>query len=252
MTYRLRNIVLAVVLAVLAALLTAVYVANYQNRVDEGQELVKVYVAKTDIPPGTPAASLSDKVTQKEVQERSAAPAVVYDIETLEGQSTSQWIYTGEQVSARRFSTTGRTGIHAELKGNLRALQLAGSEHQLLAGVLKTGDHVDLIANLKVGDQAHAARVVLRDLLVLKAPSATGIDAGVTSAGSENYSAILQMTDAQANKFVFVTTNQDHKWTLQLRPVADAADSPESLATLPSVLRDGLARNQTSSTGGNR
>jgi Flp pilus assembly protein CpaB len=251
MTYRLRNIVIAVALAVLAALLTAMYVANYQNRVDEGQELVKVFVAKTDIPPGTPAAALSDKVTQKEVQKRTVAPAVVYDVNTLEGQSTSQWIYSGEQVSVRRFSITGRTGIHAELKGNLRALQLAGSEHQLLAGVLKTGDHIDLVANLKVGDQAHAARVVLRDLLVLKAPSATGIDAGVTSAASENYSAILQMTDAQANKFVFVTTNQDHKWTLELRPVADAADSPESLATLSSVLRDGLARNQSSSTGGN-
>lgn len=251
MTYRLRNIVLAVVLAVLAAFLTALYVANYQNRVDEGQELVKVFVAKSDIPPGTSAARLSDRVTQKEVQKRNVAPAVVYDVATLEGQSTSQWIYSGEQVSVRRFSTTGRTGIHAELKGNLRALQLPGSQHQLLAGVLKAGDHVDLVANLKVSDRAHATRIVLRDLLVLRAPSASGIDSGVTSGGNDSYSAILQMTDAQANKFVFVTTNDDHKWMLELRPAADAADSPESLATLPSVLRDGLARNQ-SSTGGNR
>lgn len=252
MTYRLRNIVLAVALAVLAAFLTAMYVASYQNRVDQGQELVKVFVAKTDIPPGTPAASLPDKVTQKEIQRRTVAPAVVYDLATLDGQSTSQWIYSGEQVSVRRFSTTGRTGIHAELKGNLRALQLAGSEHQLLAGVLKTGDRVDLVANLQIGDRAHAARVVLRDLLVLRAPSASGIDTGVTSGGNESYSAILQMTDSQANKFVFVTTNEDHKWALELRPVADAADSPESLATLPSILRDGVAGNQTSSSGGNR
>jgi Flp pilus assembly protein CpaB len=250
MTYRLRNIVLAVVLAVLAAFLTALYVASYQNRVDEGQELVKVFVAKTDIPPGTPASSLSDKVTQKEVQKRNVGPAVVYDVATLEGQSTSQWIYTGEQVSVRRFSVAGRTGIHAQLKGNLRALQLAGSEHQLLAGVLKTGDHVDLVANLEVSDRAHAARIVLRDLLVLRAPSSSGIDTGVTTGSNDSYSAILQMTDAQANKFVFVTTNEDHKWTLELRPVADAADSPESVATLGSVLRDGLAGNQ-SSTGGN-
>jgi Flp pilus assembly protein CpaB len=248
MTYRLRNIVLAVVLAVLAAFLTALYVANYQNRVDEGQELVKVFVAKSDIPPGTSAAALSGKLAQKEVQKRNAAPAVVYDIATLDGQSTSQWIYSGEQVSVRRFSTTGRTGIRAELKGNLRALQLTGSKDQLLVGVLKTGDHIDLVANLQVGDRTHAARVVLRDILVLKAPSSTGIDTGVTSGGNQSYAAILQMTDAQANKFVFVTTNDDHKWTLQLRPAVDATDSPESLATMRSVLRDGFARN---STGGN-
>ena len=251
MTYRLRNIVLAVVLAVLAAFLTALYVANYQNRVDEGQELVKVFVAKTDIAPGTPAAALSGKVTQKEVQKRNAAPAVVYDVATLDGQTTSQWIYSGEQVSVRRFSTTGRTGIHAELKGNLRALQLPGSKNQLLAGVLKTGDHVDLVVNLKISDRSHAARIVLRDLLVLRAPSASGIDAGVTTDNNETYFAILRMTDTQANKFAFVTLNDDHKWLLELRPAADAADSPESLATLPSVLRDGLSRNQ-SSTGGNR
>ena len=47
MTYRLRNILLAVVPAVLAAFLTALYVANYQNRVDAGQEKVKVFVAKS-------------------------------------------------------------------------------------------------------------------------------------------------------------------------------------------------------------
>src|ERR671911_1378200 len=100
MTYRLRNIVLAVVLAVLAAFLTAMYVANYQNRVDEGHELVKVYVAKSDIPPGTPAGSLSSRVTQKEIQKKSVTTAPVYDLASLKDKTTSQWIYGREQLSA--------------------------------------------------------------------------------------------------------------------------------------------------------
>jgi hypothetical protein len=74
MTYRLRNILLAVVLAVLAAFLTALYVANYQSRLEKGQEKVKVFVAKTDIPPGTPTASLEARSTQKEILQKNVVP----------------------------------------------------------------------------------------------------------------------------------------------------------------------------------
>jgi Flp pilus assembly protein CpaB len=243
MTYRLRNIVLAVVLAVLAALLTALYVANYQNRVDAGQELVKVFVAKSDIPPGTAAAAVQQLVSQKEVQQRSVAPAAVYDFQTLKGQTTAQWIYTGEQVSARRFNSTGRTGIHAELKGNFRAFSVPGTKQQLLAGVLKAGDHVDVIAHF--GPKL-AARTLLRDVLVLRAPQSGKIDSSVATSQDNAFDVVLRVTDSQANKLFFVTSgvvDDEFDWWLGLRAPVDATDSPESLTTLPSAIRDGLPAN---------
>lgn len=240
MTYRLRNILIAVVLAVLAAFLTALYVASYQKRVDRGQEKVKVFVAKADIAPGTPASSLAGKLTEKEIPRKSLVPTAVFNLQDIDGLATSQWIYGGEQVTARRFAAAGQSGIRIDLKGNLRAIQVAGTGPQLLAGILKQGDHVDFGANLKLGEKAHASRTVLRDLVVLKAPQSTGIDSKVTDPTSTAFNVVLQVTDAQANKLLFVTTNDDHEWSLELRPVADAADSPESLATLPSVLKDGL------------
>ena len=42
MTYRLRNIVIAVVLAAFAALLTMMYVTSYEKRVQNGEEDVAV------------------------------------------------------------------------------------------------------------------------------------------------------------------------------------------------------------------
>lgn len=252
MTYRLRNILLAVVLAVLAAFLTALYVASYQNRVDEGQKLIRVFVAKSDIAPGTPAARLASKVEQQEIQQRNVVPGAIFDVDTLAGQTTSQWIYSGEQLSARRFGATGSTGIRAELKGNLRALQISGSATQLLDGTLRPGDRVDVLANLKAGDgggRANVARVILRDLEVLRAGGAGRINSKLADSGDGASTVVLLVTDAQAHKLFFVTAgNEDHEWTLQLRPPADAADSPESVSTLPSVIRDGLARNQA---GGN-
>ncbi len=239
MTYRLRNIVLAVVLAVLAAFLTAIYVANYQNRIDEGHELVEVFVAKTDIAPGTGAAALQSKVTQQEIQKKSVMPAVVYDLQSIEGKTTSQWIYAGEQISARRFSATGRSGIHAELKGNFRAFALSGTENQLLAGVLKTGDHVDIVANFKTG-QGNVTRMLLRDVRVLRAPQSAEIDSKLSSP-TGSVSAVLEVTDTQAQKLFFVTAgNEDHEWWFDLRAPTDATDSPESVTTIVSAVRDGL------------
>jgi Flp pilus assembly protein CpaB len=252
MTYRLRNILLAVVLAVLAAFLTALYVANYQNRVDAGQEKVKVYVAKSDIPPGTPAADLSSRLSQKEILSKNVIPAAVYDLESIEGQTTAQWIYSGEQVTARRFNETGRTGIHGELKGNLRAMNINGTQFQTLAGIVKTGDHVDVLVNFKLDNETNVTRVLLRDIKVLRAPQTGGIDSKIAESASDGaYSIVLQLTDSQAHKFYLPSAgNEDHEWWLTLRAPADATDSPESLTTVDSAIRDGLPANQLRRYGG--
>ena len=57
-------------------------------------------------------------------------------------------------------------------------------------------------------------------------------------------------SDQQAQKLNFVMTTTGTNatsgagWTLQLRPVVHAADSPESVTTLGTVLRDGLSKEQ--------
>jgi Flp pilus assembly protein CpaB len=246
MTYRLRNILLAVVLAVLAAFLTALYVANYQSRLEKGQEKVKVFVAKTDIPPGTPTASLEGKISQKEILQKNVVPQAVLDLKLMDGKTTSQWIYGGEQLSARRFNTTGRSGIHGELKGNQRAMAINGHANQLLAGIVKAGDHVDILANFKISSEINVSRVLLRDIPVLKAPQNGSIDSKIASSASDGaYTIVLKLTDSQAHKLFLVSAgNEDHEWWLDLRAPADATDSPEGLTTIPSAVRDGLPANQ--------
>jgi hypothetical protein len=53
------------------------------------------------------------------------------------------------------------------------------------------------------------------------------------------------MTDNQAQKFQWVLANGDSSngsWHLQLRPVTHAADSPDHLDSVNTVLSDGLSR----------
>ena len=245
MTYRLRNIVIAVVLALLAALLTAMYVSNYQARVDNDQKPTPVWVAKADFPPGTPASEIVGKLEQRTIPREGVATTAIADKKDIEGLVSSQWIYEGEQVTTRRFVQEGQGGPRAELKGNMRAIHIAGNKNQVLAGVLKAGDRVDLVGNIKVTPAAdiYAARVVLRDIRVLRAPPAPeGADAKLGS--NDDFPVMLALTDTQVRKLFFMTNGTDgkskHFWALQLRPTADPADSADGLDTVDTVLRDGI------------
>ena len=67
MTYRVRNIVIAVVLAALAALMTSYYVTNYKRHVQQGEKHVQVYVASQDIPAGTAGTDAVGMLKKKTV-----------------------------------------------------------------------------------------------------------------------------------------------------------------------------------------
>ena len=255
MTYRLRNILIAVALAVFAALLTSYYVTSYERNVNDDANPETVFVASKDITPGTAGEDVVASFEEKKIPHGDVIPGAIADREDVKGKVSTQWIYSGEQVSLRRFAESGQGGIRAELTGNLRAFQIEGDRNQTLAGTLKKGDRVDVVAAFayKVGNVSTsltASRVVLRDILVLQAPPAgSGGDLG--SAGSDRMPVMLLVTDTQAPKLEFVITSVKTGpssgvvgWNLQLRPVAKADDSPESIQTLDSMLRDGLTRGQ--------
>ena len=251
MTYRLRNIAIALVLALVAALLTTFYVSNYKKQVQQGESDVPVYVATKDIPAGTPAEDVlsGGYVETVQVDKRNLAPGAAWKEDQLDGLVAVEPVYAGEQLTTRRFRPLAEKGDRGELTGNLRAFQVPGDKHQLLQGTLKEGDKVDVVANVKykLGNRdLVASRVVLRDVLVLKpAPSEESTQAKLTGGGpggSSSIAALLAVTDTQAAKLLFVLKNGD--WSLQLRPTNDAADSPESVETPLSVLGDGLKSSQ--------
>jgi len=248
MTYRLRNLVLAVALASLAAVLITFYVSNYKKNVQHAENNVTVFVAQRDIPAGTSGANAAARLKPVEIARRNVVPGAISTADQVKTLVATDAIYAGEQVSARRFRPVKEGGIRAELKGNVRAIQISGDPHQLLAGTLKRGDRVDVVGNFKVqeeeGDEEKDrayTRTVLRDLLVLTAPAADPTGSRLTSPAGTVVSAQLALTDAQAQKLFFTTKNGE--WHLDLRSVTDASDSPESIESIDSILCDGMRRN---------
>jgi Flp pilus assembly protein CpaB len=191
-----------------------------------------VYIATHDIAAGTPGIDVVHALKLVRVPPAAVVSDAVPNPAALAGQITLDPIYRGEQLTLRHFARAG--GVVAHLSGSMRAIQVAGDPNQLLAGTLHAGDHVDVVASFKAGtSQRPYGGTVLRNVLVLQAPKASTSSVG----GSSGYSAMLRLTDAQAQTFFFITKNGD--WSLVLRPVAHAADSASFVDSIQSVLKEG-------------
>jgi Flp pilus assembly protein CpaB len=263
MTYRLRNILIALGLAILAALLTTFYVANYKRHVQRQHVTVSVVVAAKDIPVGMPGDEIlkGHYLTTQSVERTAVVPGALSDPNQVANQVATQPIYGGEQVTARRFGAKEAMGIRGQITDVYRAYQLPGDGNQLLAGTLQAGDHVDILANIKykanatiyknlTGGEAPvgtiidrdmvATRIVLRDVKVLQVAGAGG-KAPIGSSGPSNW-VMLALTDSQTQKMLWL--QQNASWWFVLRPIIHDADSPSTVETIDSVLGDGLKFNE--------
>ena len=241
MSYRLRNIGIAVALAVLAALLTIFYVTNYERPAGRGPR--SRLVAARDVAVGVRRRGGGDRrlLRAVEVAKRNVVPGAISQPDQIETLVATERIYEGEQVTLNRFRPLGEQGIKAQLKGRLRAFELAGSEHQLLLGTLE-GDHVDFVGSLEVGNGVTLTKVVLRDLLVLKAPNS-----GAVESQARRRSRTKGFGDPPADRRAgaeALPRRHPGDWALQLRPVTDAADSRNTVDGSASVM--GLVKSRRS------
>jgi Flp pilus assembly protein CpaB len=244
MTYRLRNITIAIALAALAAMLTSFYVSQYKQDLKKGQEPTAVWVATEDIVEGTTGAEVANMLERREIAKEHVVPGAIVNPSDVADDVVVEKIYAGEQVTALRFRAPTEQGVRATLTGNLRAIQVPGDEHQLLEGTLKEGDRVDVVGSWNYPESAtnHYSRTILRDILVLRGVANAQVSEKITEGEAPAKSVMLALTDAQAQKLFWVMKNGE--WSLELRPTDDPADSPESAESAKTLLGDGLSNAQ--------
>jgi pilus assembly protein CpaB len=222
MSYRLRNFVIAAVLALLAGILTTAYVKGYKHRVQRGENLVPVLVATRDIPAGTSAARAHLAV--RKIERRNVIAGAVSADAKLAGLFALAPTYAGEQITANRFARASQLGPRGAIHGRLRLMAVPGNRDQLLQGVAKAGDHVDVVAALPTGESnvVKPAHVILRDVPVLRAAEQVAAGSKLGSSSSDQQpSVLLGLTDTQAKKLFFAMANGE--WTIVLRPIDRSA-----------------------------
>ena len=240
MTYRVRNIVIAVALALVAGLLSIFYVSNYKANVQHAEKTVTVYVAKNDIPVGTTGADLVRRhlLTSAQIAQKSVVPGSISDQAQVATLVTTQPILAKEQITLRRFANRAELGPRAQLHGTLRALAIEGDPAQVLSGILKPGDHVDLVASFSNAGKGNGSisRDVARNLLVIQSAESAG---GKLSSSGNQTVLLAASEQRQVQKIWWAMKNADG-WTLQLRPVSNATDSPEDVESAQSMAIDGV------------
>lgn len=256
MTYRMRNILIAVALAGFAALLVTFYLSNYKKSVQHEQTTISVPVAAHDIPQGTLGsdAIANGWVTTEQMPRSVVVRGAVSSPDQIRGLVATQTTFVGEQITTERFGPSVEQGFAGQITATQRAVQLAGDPNQTLAGVVKPGDYVDFegVINVDFGGNANTltfSRIMVRNLKVLAVQSAPEaapkISAGSGAGGSSNTAVLLRMTDAQSQKvglvYAAARSGSSAFWTLELRPALKSQDSPNSVETPFTLLTDGIA-----------
>src|SRR5439155_16357058 len=211
-TNRLWHVVAAVGLALLAAMLTTFYVSNYKRNVQHSEAQVTVVVASKDIPVDTTGSEILAQhlLTKVSVPRRQVVPGAYTRPEDVRQLMATQPVFAGEQATNKRFGTPAERGVRAQITGKQRAIQVDGDQHQLPAGTLRVDDHVDVVGAWEAvdvrgqtqiadlgkitGRGGKVSRVILRDLLVVSAPTTPSKGGGGGIAQNGGFAVQLVLT----------------------------------------------------------
>ncbi|NMB38784.1 MAG: Flp pilus assembly protein CpaB [Firmicutes bacterium] len=153
-------------MAVSLGLISAFLVYNYLSNLEAGQyvELVDVVVANTKIPANTrvKASMLAWKKVPADMRHSDA----VYNLQDVQGRITNSEIIPGEQVLWSRLLPEGQVpGMAFTIPNDKRAITIAVNEVIGVAGFIKPGDAVDVLATFEA--EVPITTTVLENVIVL-------------------------------------------------------------------------------------
>jgi Flp pilus assembly protein CpaB len=236
MNYSIRNLVIAGGLAIVAIVAVLVYTSNVQQAAKQGQARVKVYVARVDVPAGTPANDVIARgdLIQKDVVQDDQLPGVLTATAGIKDMVLKQDLFTGQQVAAQSFVPANEAATTVAIRGVMRAVSVDVNASNGLVGTLQDGDHVDVFARIGTGNTRFVKKI-LSNVTVLKAQIGA---ANTTAVGSAHI--LFALSDRDAQKMIWLSGNGDDDFWLTQRPQENALNSPPSVETLQSLLGQGL------------
>ncbi|MGH8978688.1 MAG: Flp pilus assembly protein CpaB [Acidimicrobiia bacterium] len=172
MNRRVLGLVAAFVLAALGTIAIVAYVSGAEDRAMAGERIVEVLVVKDDVPAGTPAEDLGDRVVLEEVAEKVRAEGAVTTVTTLEGKVAGANLVPGEQLVEQRFiepTAFRASGAAVDVPAGLLSTTISVEPDRAVGGVLTPGSLVGVTASFTGGEGAEGkgqSHMTLRKVLV--------------------------------------------------------------------------------------
>lgn len=180
---RMMAAVMAVLLAALGVGALVVYTKTAQDRAFQGTETVEVLRVTEQVPAGTKASDIEDKVEKVKLP-RAAVPAdIITDVDRLGSKVTTATLVPGEVLVGARF--TGSAALKGagaiEVPKGMQEVTIEVSATRAVGGTVQPGDFVGIIASYD-GDKI--SNFAVNKALVLAvgggvAPGESAVGAGV-------------------------------------------------------------------------
>jgi pilus assembly protein CpaB len=248
------QLVLAVSLGLVAALLTYLWLGRESKPVAPPSPPVNVIIAGRDIAARTLLSP--DMLAVRSVPPSHAPQGSISTAAELSGAVTISPIAKGQPVTRQTVAARGvELGLAFGVPPFYRAVTVALDPVSAVAGFVKPGDHVDVLATFDAGTNQSVARTVLQDVTVLATgaqvlPSHQQQDQGIGTSGGaaapaetpaarpqDIPNATLAVAPLDAEKLIIAATRG--KLQLALRPASD--DSRMNVPALSSSAVTGIA-----------
>jgi Flp pilus assembly protein CpaB len=229
----------AVVAALIAGVLLIVFLNSYRNSVNGDNKSAPVLVAQKLIEKGSSGDVIATQGLYQatRLKKSDLKNGAISDPAILRNQVASKDILPGQQLTSRDF-TKSDGSVVTKIAGSQRAIAVPLDNAHGMLGDIHTGDRVDVIGGFNWEPANGAARsipvtrVLMQNVLVLRAPIAGARSGGVGASGTRNV--VLQVPDAKAAEVAFSSDN-GKIWLVE-RPKAGARQTSPSIVSIDTIL----------------
>lgn len=257
MRSRVLILVAAAIVGLAAAFLAGRYINAARLKVEAQAKPVEVLVATKDLPQGMTAEQLfsGGYVEKRAIPAQFVASGAISSSSAVEGQLLAASVSAGEQLTKARFSYASQAGLAFSVPEDHVAVAMADSEVIGVAGLVRPGDFVAVIATFESGSNAVAdaeTRIIIPKARVLAVDDslssiestapATEKKSSVLSGGGKTMAdktapatITLALSSADAERLVFADEEGAVRLALLASGVTDVART--SGTRYPAVLK---------------
>ncbi|MCL6477974.1 MAG: Flp pilus assembly protein CpaB [Peptococcaceae bacterium] len=199
------NLVLmvAVLFGLVAAYGTYQYLKHMENMYKSSENFVKVAVAKVRIPARQVIGE--QMVEIKEMPANYIGPSVIGRKEEVVGKIARSEIYPGEQIIKNKVASPQDPGegLAMLVEPGRRAMTVAVNDVSGVAGLLKPGDHVDILATVSVNKDTPITSLIVQNVRVLAVNKAMAAEADAKQ--PQNGTLTLSVDPVEAQQLTLAT-----------------------------------------------
>jgi pilus assembly protein CpaB len=152
-------------LSLVFGVIAVMFAANWSSGTRSGST-VKVVLAAKEIPLGTPLTTPFLKTV--EWPQANALPGSFQDATALEGRVVKTTLVPGEPIIEAKLAPPGASGgLASSITEGRRAITVKVNEVVGVAGFALPGNYVDVLVNMKEGQEKPVSKIVLEHILVL-------------------------------------------------------------------------------------